>query len=162
MKCGTEVAEELSASLQDYLEAIYHIARKKGAARVKDIAERLEVSSPSVTGALRALSEKGLVNYAPYDVVSLTEEGTEAAEAVVLRHETLHDFFVDVLKVDEEMAEDAACRMEHALPEELVDRFVEFTRFMDNCPYCGPKWDAKAGYSCEERGPAGAEKQCLG
>jgi DtxR family Mn-dependent transcriptional regulator len=162
MTHGTETADELSASLQDYLEAIYHIARKKGAARVKDIAERLDVSSPSVTGALRALSKKGLVNYAPYDVVSLTEEGTEAAEAVVLRHETLHEFFVDVLKVDEEMAEEAACRMEHALPQELVDRFVEFTRFMDNCPYCGPRWDAETGYSCEERGAVSGEKSCVG
>lgn len=141
---------DLSASLQDYLEAIYHISEKKGAARVKDIAERLDVASPSVTEALRALSDKGLVNYVPYDVVSLTEDGTAVAEAVVKRHDALHEFFVNVLKVDEEMAQDAACRMEHAMPEELMDRFVEFTRFMSECPHYGPEWNGEEGYRCEQ------------
>ncbi len=152
---------DISASLQDYLEAIYHIAEKKGAARVKDIADRLDVASPSVTGALRALSEKGLVNYAPYDVVSLTEEGTGVAEAVVERHDALHDFFVNVLKVDEAMAQDAACRMEHALPEELMDRFVEFTCFMSECPHYGPEWDAETGYVCEECELGYREEACV-
>src|SRR6056297_3653538 len=97
MKKKKDISINLSASLQDYLEAIYHIVQKKGAARVKDISERLEVSNPSVTGALRTLADKGLVNYAPYDLVSLTEDGNRVAEAVVSRHEALHDFFVSVL-----------------------------------------------------------------
>ena len=78
-------ADELSASMEDYLEAIYHIVSAKQAARAKDIAKRLEVNNSSVTGALRILSEKGYINYAPYDVITLTPKGHKHAEDVVRR-----------------------------------------------------------------------------
>ena len=79
-------AEALSASLEDYLEAIFHIVARNQVARAKDISLRMKVSGPSVTGALRSLSEKGLINYAPYDVITLTDKGNALAEDVVRRH----------------------------------------------------------------------------
>lgn len=72
----------LSESLEDYLEAIYHIVSQKQAARATDISKRLNVNPSSVTGALRSLADKGLVNYAPYDIVTLTAEGSVAARLV--------------------------------------------------------------------------------
>ena len=124
----------LSASLEDYLEAIFHIIRDKRAARPKDISKRLEVGSSSVTGALKALAERELVNYAPYDIVTLTPAGERAARDVVHRHESLREFFVKVLAADSELADKAACRMEHAIPPELVDRFISFVEFVEMCP----------------------------
>ena len=53
--------EKLSSSLEDYLETIFWIAKEKGAARPKDIADHLEVRAASVTGALKTLAEKKLV-----------------------------------------------------------------------------------------------------
>ena len=93
--------KSLTASLEDYLEAIFHVAAEKGAARAKDISRRMKVNSSSVTGALRALADRGLVNYAPYDIVTLTAKGTRMAEDVIRRHEVLRDFFVKVLAVAE-------------------------------------------------------------
>ena len=93
----TNISEQLSDSLEDYMEAIFHIEVKKHAARAKDIAERLQVSNSSVTGALRLLSDKGLVNYAPYDIITLTPKGKEIAQNVVRRHKALLDFFVKIL-----------------------------------------------------------------
>ena len=119
--------EVLSESLEDYMEAIFHIEAKKHAARAKDIADRLQVSSSSVTGALRLLSEKGLVNYAPYDIITLTSKGKEIAEDVVRRHRTLRNFFVNILAVDELEAEEAACKMEHGVPTMVLDRITRFT-----------------------------------
>ncbi|HEV58563.1 MAG TPA: MarR family transcriptional regulator, partial [Phycisphaerales bacterium] len=55
----------LTASLEDYLEAIFHLENKDKVARSKDIAGALGVARPSVTGALRTLAGKGLVNYEP-------------------------------------------------------------------------------------------------
>ena len=127
-------AATLSASLEDYLEAIYHIVRNKRAARPKDISRHLEVGSSSVTGALKALAERNLVNYAPYDVVTLTRTGEEAARDVVRRHESLREFFIKVLAADAELAEQAACKMEHEIPPELVDRCVRFIEFVEMCP----------------------------
>lgn len=128
----------LSASLEDYLEAIFHIVREKSAARPKDISTYLEVGNSSVTGALKALKARELVNYAPYDVVTLTPTGEEAARDVVRRHESLREFFIKVLAADNDLAEDAACKMEHNIPAELVDRFVRFVEFVEMCPHGGP------------------------
>ncbi len=125
---------ELSASLEDYLEAIYHIVSAKRAARAKDIAQRLGVSSSSVTGALRALSARGLINYAPYDVVTLTYMGTKVAGDVVRRHQALSAFFIKVLGIDPKSAEESACKMEHELSREILDRLVDFVEFVDHNP----------------------------
>jgi DtxR family transcriptional regulator, Mn-dependent transcriptional regulator len=127
----------LSASLEDYLEAIFHIVRKKQAARPKDISQFLEVGNSSVTGALKALAARNLVNYAPYDLVTLTPSGEEAARDVVRRHESLREFFIKVLAADNKLADEAACKMEHAIPAELMDRFVRFVEFVEMCPQGG-------------------------
>ena len=74
---------KLSASLEDYLEAIFHLVAEEQVARARDIAKRLKVGQSSVTGALHALAEKGLVNYAPYEVITLTHKGEAAAREVV-------------------------------------------------------------------------------
>ena len=134
------MAEALSASLEDYLEAIYHIAHRKGAARPKDIADRLGVNSSSVTGALRTLAERKLVNYAPYDIVTLTAEGELVAGDVVRRHQALKEFFVKVLAVDEQLAEEGACKMEHEIPRPILERFITFVDFIELCPRGGKRF----------------------
>ncbi|MEE9609641.1 MAG: metal-dependent transcriptional regulator [Desulfatiglandales bacterium] len=133
-------SENLSASLEDYLEAIFHIAAEKQAAKAKDIAQRLKLKSSSVTGALHLLSEKGLINYAPYDLITLTPEGKKAAEEVVHRHNTLRNFFMNVLLVDETEAELSACKMEHAISRTILDRLVQFMKFIELCPRVEKNW----------------------
>ena len=66
---------ELSASLEDYVEAIFNLVGESKVARCKDIAQSLGVSRSSVTGALRLLKDKGLANYEPYGYVTLTDDG---------------------------------------------------------------------------------------
>jgi DtxR family Mn-dependent transcriptional regulator len=124
----------LSASLEDYLEAIYHIEDRKQAARAKDIAVSLDVRGASVTGALQALAKRKLINYAPYDVITLTSRGRHLARGVVSRHQVLHKFFVDVLDVDSEVAEKAACRMEHSLPRGIFERLIGFVEYLAEVP----------------------------
>ena len=73
----------LSKSLEDYLEVIYHIVVVEQAAKAKDIAQKMQVKASSVTGALRQLAERDLVNYSPYDQITLTRKGMEVAQDVV-------------------------------------------------------------------------------
>ncbi|WP_457575076.1 metal-dependent transcriptional regulator [Desulfolithobacter sp.] len=129
--------KRLSASLEDYIEAIYHITCEKQEARGKDIAARLGVSGASVTEALRSLSQKGLINYTPYEAITMTDQGRTVAEDVVHRHQALKKFFIDVLAIDQEIAEEGACKIEHAAPQEIIDRLVQFTRFLEVCPRGG-------------------------
>ena len=122
----------LSASLEDYLEAIYHIVQKKQAARAKDIVQRLGVKNSSVTRAMRALADKGLVNYAPHDIITLTAEGRRISEGVVRRHEALRDFFIKILSLEGDLADTAACSMEHALPAKILVRLIRFVKFVES------------------------------
>jgi len=128
---------QLSASLEDYIEAIYHIIADKEVARGKDICQRLQVSGASVTEALRALSKKGLINYAPYEVITMTEQGRIIAEDVIRRHNALKKFFIEVLAVDDATAELGACRFEHTAPAEIIEQMVNFSKFLDICPRGG-------------------------
>ncbi len=71
---------KLTASQEDYLEAIWALIWKEGFARVGDIAEWLGVSTPSVIGALKTLAKRDLVEYSPHKYVTLSDVGMELAE----------------------------------------------------------------------------------
>ena len=122
--------QELSASLEDYLEAIYNLAQESDGARSKDIAEALGVARSSVTGALQALSDRGLANYRPYGCITLTRSGQTAAAEVVRKHNVLMSFFLDVLGVDKDTAQQAACKAEHALGPEIISRLLSFIMYV--------------------------------
>jgi DtxR family transcriptional regulator, Mn-dependent transcriptional regulator len=122
--------EKLSASLEDYLEAIYNLSSDNQFARAKDIAQTLQVARASVTGALRTLAERELVNYKPYGYITLTERGRKLAWRVARRHETLSLFFAEVLGVEETTAQKAACRAEHTLGPEVSRRLAAFVEFI--------------------------------
>ena len=129
--------KKFSASLEDYLEVIYLIIRNNGEARAKEIMKRLGVSGSSVTEALQLLAEKSLVNYQPYEAITLTPKGKVVAEDVLHRHETLRTFFIEVLGVDEETADKGACKMEHAASPEIIERMVKYTHFVNHeCETC--------------------------
>lgn len=119
-------APAVSAVLEDYLETIYNLCRSSNGARSRDIAESLGVHKSSVTSALRTLRQNGLVHYEPYEAVTLTRRGRQVAEEVVRRHGVLKKFLIDVLRVDAEEAEKAACGMEHSVSREIVDKLIEF------------------------------------
>lgn len=123
---GLAEGDLLSASLEDYLEAILWLERVSRVARVSEIAEQLSVSRPSVTGALKHLAARGLVHHAPYGHVTLTEEGTGIALEVERRHLAIRDFLIGVLGIAEEKAEASACRLEHVLEPDVLAHFVSY------------------------------------
>lgn len=150
--------EKLSSSLEDYLETIHTIAQEKGAARPKDIADHLGVRAASVTGALKILAAKKLVNYAPYDVVTLTPAGKKIAKEIQRKHQAVLTFFTQVLDIDKDEVEEFACKMEHSIPDHVLERFIGFSEFVQRCPNRGAIWQEGAhGYFCSTRG---LEPQC--
>jgi DtxR family Mn-dependent transcriptional regulator len=121
---------DLSASLEDYLEAIYNLAGESKVARSKDIAQLLGVAKSSVTGALRLLKKKGLANYKPYDYVTLTDAGRASAAEIARRHDILKSFMIEVLGVDSGIAQQAACKAEHILGPKVISRLLTFIEFV--------------------------------
>jgi DtxR family Mn-dependent transcriptional regulator len=124
-------SETLSQSLEDYLETIYHLIQEGKVARVKDVAARLQVQMPSVTGAVRSLAARGLVDHDPYSYITLTEKGEGIARDMVRRHEVLTHFLIAFLGLDEDVAERNACEMEHAIEPVVLDRLVDFVEQAD-------------------------------
>jgi len=125
--------EMLSANLEDYLETILALEKIKKVARGKDIAERMGVLPGSVTGALKSLNKKGLINWEKYGYITLTEKGCAIAEEITKRHNVFHAFLFNVLQVDEETANTTACRMEHAMDAVSMEKFISFMNYINSC-----------------------------
>jgi DtxR family Mn-dependent transcriptional regulator len=136
----TEKKTVLSESLEDYLETILDIEKTNKVARVKDIAEKMDVLRGSVTGALKSLAEKGLINYQPYSFITLTRKGAMLAKEITRRHQVLKEFLHNVLLLEPKKAEKNACRMEHAMDKGAIDRLVQFIEYIHTCPRTGDDW----------------------
>jgi DtxR family Mn-dependent transcriptional regulator len=122
--------EKLSSSLEDYLETIYNEVEKKGFAKVTEISNILNVKKASVTGALNNLVSRKLINYEPYSVITLTNEGRELAGNILKKHRIMTDFFAEILRLSLEEAEQNACKIEHIMSEELFKRITNFSVFI--------------------------------
>ena len=127
----------LSASLEDYLEAILVLAEGRGHAHVKGIAERLGVTMPSVTEALHNLAERKLVNHQSYGTVTLTPKGMKVAERVRKRHRVFKTFFEQILGVKPAVAAENACRLEHAVDQTVLDRLASYLEVAKRRPAAG-------------------------
>jgi DtxR family Mn-dependent transcriptional regulator len=126
--------KRLTASQEDYLEAIWTLIWKEGIARVRDIANHLDVSTPSVSGALKSLAKHGLVEYTPHKYVTLSDRGMQLAAKISARHGMLHKFLVEVLDLNDQLADSNACRIEHAVDEVVSRRLGYFVTFASQNP----------------------------
>ena len=123
----------ITASLEDYLEAIYKIREVQNSVRPIEISRRLGVGRASVSEALRSLSNRGLVNYENYGTLTLTSKGEKVAEEVIFKHNILYDFFAHVLELDELEADQNACKIEHSISMKALERLQ---KFMENYKKC--------------------------
>lgn len=122
----------LSASMEDYLEAIWACQQAHGAARVRDIAAAVGVKASAVSGALRSLAGQGLVDYQPYQYITLTEPGRQIAQTVRRRHQAVVRFLTDGLALGPEEADARACAWEHTIDADLRRRLEALTDYLDS------------------------------
>ncbi len=113
-----------SSAVEDYLKTIYHLSRNTEAAGTTSIAERLNVAAGSVTGMLKRLAERGLVEHVPYYGARLTAEGEGEAVRLIRRHRVLELFLVQLLGYTWDRVHEEAERLEHAVTDELIDRLA--------------------------------------
>ena len=128
-----EREEQLTRSMEDYLEAIYNLQVRSQVARVKDVARAMDVKMPSVTGAIRALASKGLVRHRPYENIELTDHGLHHARGIAHRHSAVREFSVGTLGLAEDDAEAEACGIEHAIRPATLDKLLKFVDFARDC-----------------------------
>ena len=123
---------QLSPSMEDYLETILTLESTNRVARVKDIAEALNVQMPSVTSALKTLKERGMVNYEKNSYIMLTDPGKNVARSVIERHFAVAGFLQKVLCVPTEQSQETACRIEHVISPEIAQRLKNLTNQIES------------------------------
>ncbi len=124
--------EKMSKSHEDYLEAIVMLGgTTEVSVRSVDIAKQMEVSKASVNKAVTALKESKLVDQPYYGDVTLTEEGYEYAKAVYDRHQMLFTFLTKAIGISEDVAEDEACLMEHAISDDSFEKWRAYIKKLD-------------------------------
>lgn len=111
----------LSLSCENYLESIYRLSRTGESVRPVDIANDLEVSRPSVTRALQALAEQGLILRDACGAVRLTEDGDEAAESILTRCSVLKEFFSRTLGGDHMLSDRETHGVSFSISSQTVD-----------------------------------------
>ncbi len=117
---------KISSSLEDYLEAIYILVQQGGEVRLTDIADFLNVSRPSVSRAIGTLKDAGLVEHEAYGQISLSPKGKTQAGKVLKRHMIIKRFLTDTLDVDPVTAEKDACRMEHVMSGQTIEKLSHY------------------------------------
>lgn len=128
------IKKKLSSNMEDYLEAIGSLSRKKKVVRVKDLAKSLNVKTSSVNNALATLSKAGLIVHERYGYIELTKEGESLARQIQARHNVLIKFLTEILKISPQIAVEDACRMEHSISPQTFEKLREFIKFIDKFP----------------------------
>ena len=130
----------LSPSLEDYLEEIYRFASQQQVVRTTDIAQKLNVSLPSVTKAVKKLSRKGYLQYERYKNIELTSQGKQLGKFLVTRNRTLQEFLT---VIDSNCnKENEAEAMEHYLSETTVEAITILVDFFKRYPQLQQKFIA--------------------
>lgn len=114
----------MTESLEMYLETISLLHDRMHIARVTDIASELGVSKPSVHAALHELENRGLITHEHYGEVFLSPAGKDASSEIRRRHGLLTAFLRELVGVSPEIAEQDACRIEHYLSKETMERIT--------------------------------------
>ena len=110
----------LQESGEMYLETIYILTEQNPNVRSIDVCEHMGFSKPSVSRAVGLLKNGGYINVDKDGYISLTEIGREVAEKMYSRHKVITDFLIS-LGVDEEVAVNDACKIEHHISDESFE-----------------------------------------
>lgn len=120
---------DMKESSENYLETILILSEKLERVRSVDIANELGFAKPSISVAMKKLKARDCIDIDRRGSITLTEKGMEIAKNVYARHTLLTDVFLK-LGVNEEVAIADACKIEHFLSQETVDRIRDYAEKM--------------------------------
>ena len=131
-------AAATTASVQDYLAAIYDLAGSGKPVIGARLAKHMAVSAPAVTEAVQRIARGGYVKVGPRKELTLTPKGHQIAEVMARRHRLVERWLTDTLGLDWTEAHEEAHRLEHALSPRVEDRLAEMLGMPSTCPHGNP------------------------
>ncbi len=133
---GPSISER-SSSVGDYLKAIWELSQEDTAS-TKDVADRLSISSASVTNMFTRLQEMGLAEYERYQGASLTEAGRLEALRLLRRHRLIETFLLECLGYSWEEVHEEAESLEHSVSDGFTERLAKFLGYPAHDPHGDP------------------------
>lgn len=112
-------------SAENYLETILILSKRIGSVRSIDVANEMNFTKASISVAMKHLREDGCINVDNDGIITLTDKGQEIAGMVYERHQIIAKILI-ALGVDEEIAYEDSCRIEHDLSQESFEKIKEF------------------------------------
>lgn len=119
--------DRIFESKENYLETILVLYNRNGEVRSVDIAAEMEFSKPSVSVAMKNLREDGCINMDKNGYITLTDKGRAIADRVYERH-LLFTGWLTSLGVNEQVAAEDACRIEHCISAESFEAIKKYVR----------------------------------
>jgi Mn-dependent DtxR family transcriptional regulator len=117
---------KIHESGENYLETILILQKERGHVRSIDVATELNFSKPSISRAMGILRRAGYIVIDAGGNIHLTEMGKETAESIYERHRLIARYFVEALGVDQDVALQDACRIEHVISAESFDKIKKW------------------------------------
>lgn len=131
--------KEISPTIEEYLEAIYKLQERNGAAKTTRLAEQLKVALGTITNTIESMEKQSLVIHEPYKGVKLTTKGRKMALDVIRRHRLSERLLTDVLRLEWSKAHDAACKLEHVFADKELSRPLDRALgHPKTCPHGNP------------------------
>jgi len=128
----------LSASMEDYVRAIYAAGGDEVAVATTVLARALDVAPASVTGMIKRLDGLGLVRHERYAGVVLTEVGRKVALEILRHHRLIETFLAEALGIGWDAVHDEAHRLEHHISDALGERMADFLGHPERDPHGAP------------------------
>ena len=116
----------ISSSLEEYLKTIYILKNQGEEIRVTSIAEKMKCTKPSVNKAIKNLKAKELLDYEAYGDIKITEKGEELAKKILEAYDINYLFLTEILRVENERAEEEAIKMKSILDDETLNKLTKY------------------------------------
>ena len=141
---------------ENYLKSIYHLALNNQNVSTNQLAALLNTKASSVTDMLKKLADKELINYIPYQGVSLTQAGEKIAINIIRKHRLWEFFLVEKLNFKWDEVHEMAEEMEHISSNELIDRLDKFMNYPKYDPHGDPIPDSNGQFKSHDLKPVSA------
>ncbi|MHA1311919.1 MAG: metal-dependent transcriptional regulator [Candidatus Helarchaeota archaeon] len=121
-------------TIEEYLEIILILQNEKGQATTGEIANLMNISSPSVSEMLAKLDDEKLIIYTPYKGVTLSSQGLKIANNIIKKHQIISDF-LQMIGVEKETAEIDACNIEHHISDKSMEKLIKFLEYIKDAKF---------------------------
>lgn len=121
--------KKITPAKEDYLKILLELDERNGLILSVDIASSLNVTKASVSHMMSVLKSDGYIQKEKYGAITLTNDGRKVATYVRQRYDILKSFLTDILGVEDEVADDDACKMEHIISFETLEKLSDCIKY---------------------------------